>query len=202
MKIPHSYSQIQQDRFVFELLVKSPSSMGTFLDVGCSHPIEINNTYALELLGWRGVLMDLDPGMVELCRAQRKSRVVAADAKTFDWRSLRRTGYDYLSLDVDEGTEGVVRDLLASGLEFRVATIEHDFYRFGAGPRQQIRDLMQAAGYVLLLGDLSATPGFPMEDWWVHASISKIMFDLTPYLTKDTTILPAIPCIPCGQKRH
>ena len=42
-----SHSQAGQDKFVYDTLGKS----GTFLDIGCGFPIEINNTYALEQIG-------------------------------------------------------------------------------------------------------------------------------------------------------
>lgn len=201
MKIPHSYSQAKQDQFVFEMLVKGPNSQGRFLDVGCSYPVEINNTYALEQLGWTGVMIDSDPVAITDCRLQRKAQIIEANSLEFNWNELPGKVFDYLSLDVDDATAGTLDRMLKHGVEFRVATIEHDFYRLGDGPRKAMRDMMQVAGYTLLLGDIASTPGMPYEDWWVHRSIKNIMFDLTPYLTKDTTILPAVPCKPCGAKR-
>ena len=50
----NSYSQAGQDRFVRAVHGDTP---GFFLDVGCSDPVHISNTYALEKLGWRGLLV-------------------------------------------------------------------------------------------------------------------------------------------------
>ena len=81
-----SHSQAGQDKFVYDTLVKPTNYInGTFLDIGCGFPIEINNTYSLEQLGWRGVLIDKDPGFVESCRQQRQSPVIEADATTMIW---------------------------------------------------------------------------------------------------------------------
>ena len=41
-----NYSQAAQDLFVLSCL--SGKTNGTFLDLGCSHPTNINNTFLLE----------------------------------------------------------------------------------------------------------------------------------------------------------
>ncbi len=171
-----SHSQIGQDRFVFELLVRPENLFtGTFLDIGCHTPIEINNTYALEQLGWRGVLVDLvkHPGIED-----RASRFIEHDAVTLHWPAvLERTGLagrvvDYVSLDVDEAQLAALENLLNSGVRFRVATIEHDGYRFGPERVLALRALMVQHGYTLLAQDisLSAMDPLPFEDWWVSAA--------------------------------
>lgn len=194
------HSQAKQDQFVFDLLVKG-RGQGFFLDIGSGDPITNNNTAALESIGWEGIMMEMDSALCDKSRQLRTARVVQADATQFDWNQLSRKGYDYLSLDIDEQTPIVLEKLLAAGYYFKCATIEHDAYRFGDAPRQKMREAMRNAGYHLLLGDISVTPGFPFEDWWVDAGLAKVMFNLDPYLSRDTTIPPPVPCIPCGQKR-
>ena len=39
---------------------------GTYIDVGCHHPIDGNNTYLLHKKGWEGINIDLDPYSVEI----------------------------------------------------------------------------------------------------------------------------------------
>lgn len=34
---------------------------GTFVDIGCNHPVENNNTYLFYRLGWRGLCIDANP---------------------------------------------------------------------------------------------------------------------------------------------
>ncbi len=55
-KIMESYSQCGQDIFVYNILKKNN---GTFLDLGCYLPKNINNTYLLELNGWSGISLDI-----------------------------------------------------------------------------------------------------------------------------------------------
>jgi hypothetical protein len=171
----HSRSQAGQDRFVYELIAKPEGLFnGTFLDIGSNDPEVINNTLALEELGWRGVLIDNDARWTRQSRA-RKSRFVVADAATVDWtalvksaRSADATSVDYVSMDVDEATVPALRNLLNAGVRFRVATIEHDAYRFGEGVKQDIRKLMAAHGYTLLCADVCLNrEHIPFEDWFV-----------------------------------
>jgi FkbM family methyltransferase len=46
-----------------------------FIDVGCNHPIEYNNTYLLYLRGWRGMNIDGNGKLIDLYKNQRKGDV-------------------------------------------------------------------------------------------------------------------------------
>ena len=178
----HSRSQAGQDRFVHALL---PKTDGTFLEIGSNHPIEINNTFALEQLGWRGLLVDNDDVCAKLCRELRASPVLQADATQVDWESAlldavtagvppfefftgpsRRVRIDYLSLDVDAATLATLLRMPLDFVKFNVITIEHDAYRFGPGPRDAMRQLLHAQGYLLLCGNVTDN-GMAFEDWWI-----------------------------------
>jgi hypothetical protein len=167
-----THSQAGQDLFVFDQLVAPTGyTNGVFLDIGCGFPIEINNTYSLEQLGWRGVLVDKDPEFVALCRQQRQSPVIEADATTMIWANDSGRVIDYLSLDIDdeEGKESkvviVLKKLLTAGLSFRVITLEHDRYHLGDGTRNATREILLSAGYTLARPDV-AHDGLEYEDWW------------------------------------
>ena len=170
-----SRSQIGQDRFVYELLVKPEGLLtGTFLDIGSHTPMEINNTFALEQLGWRGLLIDLQEYPFT---AARKSPFIQADATKINWSAqLANIGLygaviDYVSLDVDEAQLDALRNLLESGVRCRVATVEHDGYRFGKDRVEALRALMQEHGYTLLAADVCLNEkGIPFEDWYVDAT--------------------------------
>src|SRR5271165_5197371 len=103
-----SYSQAGQDLFVYERLVKPTNNLsGTFLDIGCGMPSTISNSVALERLGWRGLLVDIDPERVALCRLERKNPVIEQDATKIDWAGVCEAHglsreIDYLSLDIDD----------------------------------------------------------------------------------------------------
>lgn len=143
---------------------------GKFLDVGANDPVVISNTFALEdQCGWKGFLLDNDPNCIRDLREQRLSTVIECDSTKFDYASLPVRDFDYLSLDVDSATLDSLKKLLADGVTFRTATVEHDSYRFGNGPRDEIRALLQNAGYSMVLANVCNpySPGLPYEDWWV-----------------------------------
>jgi hypothetical protein len=172
-----SYSQAGQDQWVFDTLVVGAAQMtGTFLDIGCADPVTWNNTYALELVGWRGLLADNDSHACQLCRAKRQSLVIQQDVTKMDWsRVLPPYNFDYLSLDVDSATQAALECLLRDGVTWRMATIEHDSYRFGPGPRSAMRKMLYGAGYVCFKEDVCATPGMPFEDWWVNTELAALL---------------------------
>ena len=70
-----SYSQISQDLWV--LYRTGLKEKGFFVEVGSCHPTNLNNTYLLESsYKWNGVLIEPNPRMAELLRAQRTSAVL------------------------------------------------------------------------------------------------------------------------------
>lgn len=167
-----SRSQAGQDRFVYEVLVK-PEKLytGTFVDCGSNHPVEKNNTFALEQLGWRGVLVDNDTHCHAIS-AVRKSPFVLGDATKLDWKDVLKDlpeVIDYLSLDIDINTLPALVEILKSGHRFRVITIEHDSYRFGLSPRDVMREMLAGAAgnrYSLICADVK-DQGMKFEDWYV-----------------------------------
>jgi len=44
---------------------------GTYLDLGCFHPVRQNNTYLLHKLGWKGINIDLNPLSIDLFNVAR-----------------------------------------------------------------------------------------------------------------------------------
>jgi FkbM family methyltransferase len=50
-----AYSQLGQDAWVLSIF---PINNGFFVDIGYRHPINISNTYLLELNGWSGIGVD------------------------------------------------------------------------------------------------------------------------------------------------
>lgn len=166
-----SHSQAGQDLAVITLLNGKPN--GTFIDFGCSHPTELSNTYALEQLGWRGILLDSSINAIELCRAHRLSPAICDNAVTCDWRSLIAKHIpvspeiiSYASVDVDEHTHAALCNLLRSGSRFRVMTVEHDQYARGDRLREPNRQLLREHGYQIIAADVR-NEGCAFEDWCV-----------------------------------
>lgn len=167
------YSQAGQDHFVYNVAVKGEKqSIGTFLDVGCADPEVFSNTYALEKIGWRGLLIDAAPHLAPLVEAKRASPFLCADATTIDWgaaiaRHELPNVIDYLSFDVDGAGEAAFSRMPWGTLHFRILTVEHDSYRFGDGPKNTMRAILRDFGYDLLCPDV-CNDGVAFEDWWVH----------------------------------
>lgn len=168
-----SYSQAGQDKFV---LSRIPSP-GTFLDLGCNDPITSNNSLALENRGWKGLLIDNDPVMVDLCiKLGRTNPVLLLDVTKVDWSALvSQHGLgkeiDYLSLDVDGPDLDVLKTLIESGFKFKVITFEHNRYCWGEQLRQESRQYLLSQGYELTVPDVKVydqhyPDGVEYEDWW------------------------------------
>lgn len=165
-----THSQAGQDIFVRAILGDGPA-MGTFVDVGCCHPIELSNTYALEQLGWRGLLVDSDVVACDMCKKERKSPVLFGDAVKLNWRAQLQNHHfwpevDYFSLDCDHASLEVLGAVLLSDVRFKVITMEHDAWRFGDELRVPMRALLSARGYMLVCGNVRNCDS-PFEDWWV-----------------------------------
>lgn len=160
-----SHSQAGQDRFVYDLL--GHDFKGTFLDIGCSHPTEINNTYALEKLGWRGSSIDCTD-LHDLYVKTRKSHFAQTDATklTFEHGTL----YDYGSFDIDGATFDALENAISQSVKFRVLTVEHDSYRLGTEMRDKERAFLAKNGYTMICEDV-CHDGYPFEDWWVRLNL-------------------------------
>ena len=66
-------SQFGEDKKIIKLFKKKKD--GTYLDLGCFHPIRQNNTYLFHKLGWKGINIDLNPLTIELFNIARPEDV-------------------------------------------------------------------------------------------------------------------------------
>lgn len=189
-----SRSQAGQDRFAFEVLGRP--NKGSFLDIGANNPIDINNTYALEQMGWRGLLIDNSEESKLACRQKRLSPFMLADATKINWqerlfdnhwathdspvrmvftyggepRDRETLLVDYLSLDVDEATVETMIQFPWERIRFRALTIEHDAYRFGNDRRDRMVKLLRQQGYEVLCADV-CDQGMSFEIWAVDPTL-------------------------------
>lgn len=160
------HSQASQDVFV-QMVLGYPGT-GFYLEVGAGHPVELSNTYALEKAGWSGLSVDtVDQGW----RNHRKNPFAVTDACTYDFKQALNDiraprVIDYLSLDVDESSTLALKQVLKSGRQFRVITIEHDAYRFGDKLRSEQRKILEKACYERVCSDVNG-PEWPFEDWYL-----------------------------------
>tara|TARA_Y100000592_G_scaffold72821_1_gene113295 strand:- start:518 stop:1141 length:624 start_codon:yes stop_codon:yes gene_type:complete len=172
-----SYSKERQDLFAHYVLDKE-SGPKYFLDVGCHHPFDDNNTKALEDAGWKGLLFDIRQEWVDLCSDYRKNSVILMDVSKPEFveaitDNFKDTVIDYISLDVDNGTLEALENLISGNVQFKCMTLEHDSYQAGPDIRDASREILKKEGYFLLfedvLTDRTDLAGWqPWEDWWVN----------------------------------
>jgi hypothetical protein len=166
-----SHAQAGQDRFAFEMTEHKPN--GFYLDVGANDPVTHSNSYALESLGWNGLLVDI----VDCCQG-RNGTFVRCDASKPNERLLFQYNQmpdvvDFLSVDVDAALVAVLPAIPFGSHIFRVICLEHDVYCRGEHPQWVSRNLLSACGYKLVCGNVHVIPpGMtkpqPFEDFWCH----------------------------------
>lgn len=185
-----SESQAGQD--IFAWVTNLCKRDGTFVDIGSAHGQKWSNTYALEQMGWTGILCDASEEARASALTLRKSPFVLGNATTLDWNSiLTKDYYDYLSLDVDAATLDTLKALPLHRVRFGAITIEHDAYRFGDGPRAGMREILSRAGYWLIARDVS-NDGFDFEDWWVGHSLRE---SAKPFISESKGWQDVIACV-------
>lgn len=168
-----TFSDAGQDRFALE--TNDSKRFGTFVDIGCSFATQKSNSYLLErFYNWTGVLIDKDPSYAYGITQLRTSPFVIADATTLDYIQLFKKYnlpkiIDYLSLDIDppDATLKVLKALPLDEYTFTVITFEHDSYWFGDSVRNEAREILQEAGYLLEKADVTFDGEQAFEDWYV-----------------------------------
>lgn len=175
-----NYSQAHQDVFVLECLGYKRN--GTFIDLGCNHPIETSNTYLLEKeYNWSGVCVDIDERMIREFSSFRKCFSYVRDCSVIEEDFFDRSHYDYLSLDLEppEVTLACLKRIPFEKTSFSVITYEHDFYRSGQKLRSQSRNLFIDSGYTLLCADVKYCDRI-FEDWYINEK--HVPFDTVSHL--------------------
>lgn len=169
-----SVAQAGQDQWVWEMTEHKRD--GFYLDIGCNDPIFHSNTYALEQMGWTGLLIDILGG----CET-RKGTFINCDAGNpherlkFHYSQLPDV-VDFLSLDAEDSTLAAFMVLPWDRVAFRTVCVETDVYRKGPEDRDKMRTLFKAMGYKVLCADVQvAWPDSdsrsPFEDWVVRPEL-------------------------------
>ena len=73
LKFFFNNSQFGEDKKIIKLFKEEKK--GTYLDLGCFHPIRQNNTYLFYKLGWKGINVDLNPLTIELFNIARPNDI-------------------------------------------------------------------------------------------------------------------------------
>ena len=189
------YSQAKQDKFVLSFFKEGYS--GTFVDVGCWMPDEINNTLLLEEHGWYGVSFDITDMSYDW--KLRGTPFICANALTCDFKKLFEENLipkvvDYLSLDVEGDGDrfNALVNVFKSGYEFKIITIEHDAWRgYIETERNPQREFLNKNGYFLLCSNVAGkrVPFNPMEDWWINPK----------YINKEEYMILLSECLSCDE---
>ena len=176
--INSNYSQADQDIFVLSML--GGKRNGTWLEIGCAWPFNINNTALLEQFGWTGVSLDSYQTVLNEWAAARTTVPVHQCAYTADWigllnqKGINQTDIDYLSLDCDPAAQtlDILYRIPFDRLRFAVITFEHDCHAAGPAVKIASRQYLQDRGYKLVVSNISEWgQARDFEDWWVHPDL-------------------------------
>lgn len=167
----------QQDLFVHTLL----GNRGYYVDIGAGDGAGepcASNTYWLEELGWTGILLEYDPQYaVEARRLRPKSHFVLANALTIDYKQLFRqcntpSVIDYLSIDIEPSSIAALVRFPFDEYDFKILTIEHDFYNMPQGivQKRELSMWMRDKPYIKIVEDvgLSYRSTYYLEDWFIN----------------------------------
>lgn len=170
-----SYSQCGQDLFILNF---SKINNGTFLDLGCYLPKNINNTFLLEENGWSGISLDINDYSEQW--KVRKTPFLQKDCFSLNYQEFLPQYYsgntiDYLTLDMERLGDRykLLKLIIETGYEFKIITIEHDSHlgkEFVENEKTPQRKLLKEKGYILLCSDVSHKdyPNDYYEDWWIN----------------------------------
>ena len=164
------FSQAGQDEFIAHLF--KHKTEGAFVDIGCWHPSQNNNSFYLENLGWKGVCLDI----AQHDFSQRTASYFNYDALTVDYKWLFTSCnmpkiIDYLSLDIDiPHTLTALKNIMDSDYIFKAMTIEHDWYgkEENLPVREQMREILINKGYHILCSDVWYQNNEYFEDWVIN----------------------------------
>lgn len=155
-----SSSQIGQDLYVIKYLKEK--QQGIFIDIGCSTPKTISNTYLLEAkYAWTGLAIDIaehsETSGETWLKTRPNSKLIIQDALSIEYDDLFKTYsiptiIDYLTIDLEppELTLKCLFRIPFHNYKFRVITFETDAYRPGGDRRRNIsREYLNSLGYTL-----------------------------------------------------
>jgi hypothetical protein len=174
-----SFSESLQDKFALEIGKKA--GLKTYIEIGSGHPHQGSNSYQLEMSGWRGFSVELDPELVIAFKELRENPVYCADGTSFEYSERINelsigTHIGYLQVDIDPSAQSLLTLLKIpfSSHKFASITFEHDSYRSSAKIRRLEREFLTSFGYVLMASNVKVNRLFAYEDWWVHPDLVNI----------------------------
>jgi FkbM family methyltransferase len=98
---PVFYAQHGEDRALLEFFGVTP---GFYVDVGANDGLSNSNTAALDEMGWRGILVEADPNLADICRKARPCGKVVACAAADPTRRGSESAFQWVSPGYDQTT--------------------------------------------------------------------------------------------------
>ena len=179
---------------IYALVVFGKEYKGTFIDIGCRHPVYHNNTYLLEKYGWKGYAVDLANYTAEWDKYRPDT--VYENKNAFDVNYEEQVNklnekplIDFLSIDLEVPGErfNILKRVFDTGYEFKAITIEHDAYCHPVESEKiPQREFLTDKGYVLV------RKCEVIEDFWINPKyINKEQYEiLIQHNTGDPEIHP------------
>ena len=154
---------------VYALTVFGKDHKGTYVDIGCRHPVLHNNTFLLEKYGWTGFAVDLTDYTNDWKNYRPNSVYHNGDAFGIDYKNQFNTmnlgsPIDFLSIDLEGMVDrcNILKQIFESGYEFKTITIEHDAYCTGESEKTPQREFLTEQGYTLV------RKCEYIEDFWIN----------------------------------
>lgn len=165
---------------LFAIYINEYKSGGYFLDLGCNDPIAGNNSFILERMDWKGILVDSSNQFVENCKKQRKNICICADLTNIKLSDIMIQYecpeiIDYISLDLDNcAALPCIKSFDFNKHKIRCITFEHDAYSQhtdGKTMRTQSREFLKSKGLKRICSDVCVFNGKPFEDWYINPEL-------------------------------
>jgi len=166
---------------IYALYVFGEEHKGTFVDIGCRHPVLHNNTFLLEQYGWRGFAVDLEYFVPEWKKYRPNSTYLNRDAFTVNYKAEfdklnSGSTIDFLSIDLELPGDrvNILKQVFETGYEFKVITIEHDAYCHPVELEKiPQREFLTEKGYILV------KKCEWIEDFWINPKyINKEQYEI------------------------
>lgn len=170
----NSKAQLQQDVFVQSVLQNKFN--GYFIDIGCSDPEEISNTFSLEKeFNWSGLGIDISLDKEKWNLLRPNTKIFEVDALKIDYDTFFKENnvpqiVDYLNLDLEppQLTLECLKLIPFENYIFKVITFETDKYRCDIF--EESRKIFNKFNYTLIkeVGFTWGGEFRPQDDYLIH----------------------------------
>lgn len=178
-RISRNYSQVFQDIFV--LMMLNGKQSGSYVEIGSSDPIRINNTYLLEKqFNWFGLSYEIDPILNDKFNSVRVNKSLCVDATKADFEIDFITHklpnlIDYLQIDIEpvENSFECLKKIPFKNYQFNIITFETEYYLKGEEYEVKVKDFLEEKGYKLVCSRIGRLGNY-YEDWYINNSLFEL----------------------------